>query len=80
MRQVHRAGEKLFVDYAEQKPSFLDPAGERITAELFVVVLGASNNTYAEAKLNGRIAELIAGVPDLCAPRPRAAVRPCDSS
>jgi transposase len=180
MRQVHRAGEKLFVDYAGQKPSFLDPAtGERITAELFVAVLGASNYTYAEATLtqqvpdwiashqrafaflggvttalvcdqlksgvvipcryepglqrtyeefaqhygtvilparpakardkakvevavqvverwilarlrheaffslaalNGRIAELLAGVADLCGPRSRAAVRPCDSS
>src|SRR5438132_3073221 len=40
MRQVHHAGEKLFVDYAGQKPAFIDPAtGERITVELFVAVL-----------------------------------------
>jgi len=32
------------------------------------------------AALNGRIAELLAGVADLCGPRSRAAVRPCDSS
>jgi transposase len=53
MRQVHHAGEKLFVDYAGQKPGFIEPATrERITAELFVAVLGASNYTYAEATLN----------------------------
>jgi len=61
MRQVHRAGEKLFVDYAEQKPSLLDPAtGERITAELFVAVLGASNYTYAEATLTQQVPDWIA--------------------
>jgi len=32
------------------------------------------------AALNGRVAELLAGVADLCGPRSRAAVRPCDSS
>jgi transposase len=62
MRQVHRAGEKLFVDYAGQKPSFIDPAtGERITAELFVAVLGASNYTYAEATLTQQVPDWIAG-------------------
>ena len=29
MRQVHHAGEKLFVDYAGQKPSVIDPATAR---------------------------------------------------
>jgi len=49
MRQVHRAGEKLFVDYAGQQPHYVDPAsGEVIAVELFVAVLGASNYTYAE--------------------------------
>jgi transposase len=50
MRQIHRAGEKCFVDYAGQKPRLLDPAtGEGVPVELFVAVLGASNYTYAEA-------------------------------
>jgi len=50
MRQAHRAGEKVFVDYAGQKPSLIDPTtGEVIEVELFVGVLGASNYTYAEA-------------------------------
>jgi hypothetical protein len=50
MRQVHRAGEKLFVDYSGKKPTIIDPTtGELIEVELFVAVLGASNYTYAEA-------------------------------
>jgi transposase len=50
MRQEHKAGDKLFVDYAGKKPSIVDPAtGERVEVELFVAVLGASNYTYAEA-------------------------------
>src|SRR5262245_44542689 len=50
MRQVHRAGEKLFVDYSGKKPWLIDPtSGELIEVELFVAVLGASNYTYAEA-------------------------------
>jgi transposase len=50
MRQEHRAGEKVFVDYAGQKPQLIDPAtGELTEVELFVGVLGASNYTYAEA-------------------------------
>ena len=50
MRQVHRAGEKLFVDYSGKRPTIIDPTtGELIEVELFVAVLGASNYTYAEA-------------------------------
>ncbi|HTY76577.1 MAG TPA: IS21 family transposase, partial [Candidatus Bathyarchaeia archaeon] len=50
MRQVHRAGEKTFVDYAGKKPHLIDPkTGAVIPVELFVGVLGASNYTYAEA-------------------------------
>ena len=50
MRQVHRAGEKLFVDYAGQTLSVIYPAsGEIRRAQVFVAVLGASNYTYAEA-------------------------------
>jgi len=50
MRQVHRAGEKVFVDFSGKKPEIVDPAtGEVREVELFVGVLGASNYTYAEA-------------------------------
>lgn len=50
MRQVHRAGEKAFVDYSGKRPRIVDrDSGELIEVELFVGVLGASNHTYAEA-------------------------------
>ena len=50
MRQVHRAGEKLFVDYAGMRAQVINPAtGEVREANIFVAALGASNYTYAEA-------------------------------
>ena len=50
MRQEHRAGEKLFVDFAGQTLPIVDPdTGEVWQAQLFVAVLGASSYTYAEA-------------------------------
>ena len=50
MRQTHRAGEKLFVDYAGHSVSVVDPTtGERRKAQIFVAVLGASSYTFAEA-------------------------------
>jgi len=50
MRQTHRAGEKAFVDFSGAKPSFVDvETGELREVELFVMVLGASNYTYARA-------------------------------
>ena len=50
MRQHHRAGEKLFVDYAGQTlPIVNRHSGEVHEAQVFIAVLGASNYTYAEA-------------------------------
>lgn len=50
MRQVHRAGEKAFVDFSGQRPVIWDAAtGEPVPVELFIGVLGASSYTYAEA-------------------------------
>ena len=50
MRQPHRAGEKLFVDYAGRTQEVIDrETGEVRQAQIFVAVLGASNFTYAEA-------------------------------
>ncbi len=50
MRQVHRAGEKLFVDFSGKRPHLVDPTtGEEVAVELFVGVLGASGLIYAEA-------------------------------
>lgn len=61
MRQVHVAGDKLFVDYSGKKPRIVDPStGEVVEVELFVAVLGASNLTYAEVTRTQRGADWIA--------------------
>ena len=50
MRQIHKAGDKLFVDYAGQTvPIVNGQTGEIRIAQIFVAVLGASNYTYCEA-------------------------------
>lgn len=50
MRQTHKAGEKLFVDYAGQSVDVVDGStGEVHQAQIFVAVLGASSYTFAEA-------------------------------
>jgi transposase len=50
MRQVHRAGEKVFVDYAGLTVPVTDrETGAVREAQVFVGVLGASNYSYAEA-------------------------------
>jgi transposase len=50
MRQVHKGGEKLFVDYCGLTVPVIDPAiGEVVEAQIFVACLGASNYPYAEA-------------------------------
>lgn len=50
MRQEHRAGEKMFVDYCGRTLPIVDrPTGEIREAQVFVAVLGASNYTFAEA-------------------------------
>ena len=60
MRQVHKAGEKTFVDYAGQRPPLVDTTtGEVVPVELFVAVLGASNYTFAEATLTQHSADFI---------------------
>ena len=50
MRQQHKAGEKMFVDWAGQTMPLTDPAtGEIRQAQIFVAVLGFSNYLYVEA-------------------------------
>jgi transposase len=79
MRQSHRAGEKLFVDYAGQTMPVVDPhSGEVHDAEIFIAVLGASNYTYAEAtwtqslpdwiQSHVRALHAIGGVPEIVVP------------
>lgn len=49
MRQEHRAGEKVFVDYADGLAIADAKTGELVPTQLFVAVWGHSNYTYAEA-------------------------------
>ena len=50
LRQDHRAGEKLFLDFPGPTLPINDPVTRVVTpAQLFVGVLGASNYTYVEA-------------------------------
>lgn len=79
LRQEHKAGEKLFVDYAGDTIPLYDPKGgpER-PASIFVAVLGASNYAYAEATESQelenwigchiRAFEFLGGVPQLVIP------------
>jgi hypothetical protein len=61
MRQVHRAGEKLFIDYCGPTVPIVDPGtGELRQAQVFVAVLGASSYTYAEATWTQTLPDWIA--------------------
>lgn len=60
LRQLHRAGEKAFVDFSGKKPRIVDrETGEVREVELFVMTLGASNYTYAEATLTQQLADFV---------------------
>jgi transposase len=60
MRQTHRAGEKAFIDFSGKRPCLVDrETGARIEVELFVMVLGASNYTYAEATLTQTLPDFV---------------------
>jgi transposase len=52
MRQEHRAGEKLFVDYCDGLWLTDRQTGKKVRTQLFVAAWGASNYTYAEASLS----------------------------
>ena len=59
MRQEHRGGEKLFIDYSDGL-SIVDAAtGELILTQLFLAVWGASSYTYAEASLSQTLPDWI---------------------
>jgi transposase len=60
MRQTHRAGEKLFVDFCGMTVPLTDrQSGEIRPAQIFVAVMGASNYTYAEAVASQGLADWI---------------------
>lgn len=79
MRQIHRAGEKLFVDYCGPTMAIVNPdTGEMRSAQIFVAVLGASNYTFACASwsqkqvdwLHAHVKafEFFGGVPEMVVP------------
>jgi transposase len=80
MRQDHRAGEKLFVDYAGQSVPIVDRRTGEILfdAQIFVAVLGASNYSYAEGTRTQTLPDwigshvrafaYIGGVPEIVVP------------
>lgn len=62
MRLTHKAGEKMFVDYAGLQMSYQDPAtGEVHPAPVFVATMGASSGTYAEAQATQTLPDWIGG-------------------
>jgi len=79
MRQTHKAGDKVFVDYSGQKVTVIDTdTNLNREAEIFIGVLGCSNFTYAEATWSQqlvdwissqrRMFEFFGGVPALVVP------------
>ncbi len=79
LRQTHRAGEKLFIDYAGQTIPVTDPStGKTKDAYLFLATLGASNYTFAWASFsqdlpswieaNVRALGFFGGVPEILVP------------
>ena len=79
MRQTHRAGEKLFVDYAGHTVGIVDRlTGELQQAQIFIAVLGASNYTFADATWTQSLSDwcashvralrFVGGVPELVVP------------
>lgn len=79
MRQIHRPGEKVFVDFSGKKPRWIDQkTGEIHHPELFVAALGYSSLIFACAvpsqtvddwiDCHVRMFELFGGVPAILVP------------
>ncbi|MGA8759891.1 MAG: IS21 family transposase, partial [Stellaceae bacterium] len=61
MRQVHIAGERMFVDFAGRTAEVIDTnTGETVPVQIFVAVLGASSFTYAQATRSQKLPDWIA--------------------
>lgn len=78
MRQEHRGGEKVFVDYCDGIPLIDGTSGDKSKTQLFVGALGASSYTFAMASATQKIEDWIAshcrmyeyfgGVPSITVP------------
>ena len=61
MRMEHKAGDKLYVDFAGDKLTIIDKqSGEVQSVEVFVAILGASQLTYVEAVTSQQKEDFIA--------------------
>ena len=59
----HKAGDKMFVDYAGKTLELVDRVTGQITeVEFFVAILGASQYTYAEASMSQKKEDFISSV------------------
>lgn len=60
MHLEHKAGDKLFIDFAGDKLHLVDAlTGEAVPVEVFVAILGCSQLTYVEAVMSQRKEDLI---------------------
>lgn len=60
MRQIHKVGEKTFMDYAGMKMPWINPStGEIHEAEIFVGALGASQFLFVEATITQSLPDWI---------------------
>ena len=83
LRHDHRAGEKLFVDYAGDTIAVWNPESGEVAfrAAIFVATLGASNYTFAEATESQelrfwigshlRVFDFLGGLPEILVPDSR---------
>ena len=79
MRQIHKSGEKVFIDFSGVRQAIADPrTGEIVYAEIFVAVLGASGYPFVIAVPSQKKSDFIyahnamfkafGGVPELLIP------------
>ena len=79
LRQNHKAGEKLFIDYTGQTVPVIDAStGEIKDAQIFIATFGASNYTFAEASASQQLPswinshvhafEFFGGIPEILVP------------
>lgn len=63
MRMTHKAGDKLYVDYAGKTLQIVDiESGELTQVQFFVATLGSSQYTYAEASMSQKRDDFISSV------------------
>jgi len=63
MHMIHKAGDKMFVDYAGKTLEIVDSqSGEIFDVQFFVAILGASQLTYAEATMTQKKEDFISSV------------------